>query len=57
VTAILSLAEHHASIYAADRAGLRTLYFQNGDGKVFGRLDLGREEREHWISVLEGAFG
>jgi hypothetical protein len=52
---VLSLSERHASIYAADREGIRTLYFQDADGKLIARLDLEREERERWISILEGA--
>jgi hypothetical protein len=50
---VLSLSERHTSIYAADREGVRTLYFQNADGKLIARVNLGREVRERWLSILE----
>lgn len=54
VVGVLSLAERHASVYAAHQDGTRMLYFQNADGGLIARVDLREEQRRQWIAVLEG---
>lgn len=54
VSWVLSLSERHASVYAAQSADIRSLYFQDSEGKLIVRVDLERQDRERWISLLGG---
>lgn len=49
---VLSLAEHHASIYDGNVDGARTLFFQNADAQRLARLRLDEDERRAWIVAL-----
>jgi hypothetical protein len=51
---VLSLAERHSSIYAADRERLRLLFFQDADGKLIVRIDLSSDDRKDWVRILGG---
>ena len=54
VSWVLSLSERHASIYAAQRADVRSLYFQDSEGNLIVRVDLKSEDRKRWVSLLGG---
>jgi hypothetical protein len=49
---VLSLAEHHATLYAADRGEERILFVQAGDGSLVGRLVLYANDRRRWMAEL-----
>lgn len=50
---VLSLAEGHASVYAGDHAGKRTLFIHDADARPIARIALGDEERRRWIVELD----
>lgn len=49
---VLSLSEKHYTIYAADVAGNRRLFFQGPDGNIVRGVTLEPEQRRRWLSVL-----
>jgi hypothetical protein len=49
---VLSLAERHCSVYAADVSGRRVLFFQGADGGLLDRLSLDQQERRVWWERL-----
>lgn len=49
---VLSLAERHYSIYAAEVSNRRVLFFQGPDGGLVGKLSLDPEERSRWCQQL-----
>lgn len=51
---VMSLSEKHCSIYVADVAGNRRLYFQGAQGNLLGTLDLAVEQRRQWLALLTG---
>jgi hypothetical protein len=53
VTGVLTLWERHATVYAAHRGAIRTLFFQDADGGLIARLELQDDERRRWIVTLE----
>lgn len=53
VTWVLSLAERHTSIYAAQHEHKKLLFFQDADGKVVARIELTDEDRQRWLRELE----
>lgn len=52
---LCSLAEGHYSIYAADQAGLRCLFFQDPSGNLAAKLELSGVERRAWLAELTGS--
>ncbi|MEP7051065.1 MAG: hypothetical protein ABJB12_11965 [Pseudomonadota bacterium] len=51
---VCSLAEGHYSIYAADHAGRRCLFFQDPSGNLAAKLELSGMERLSWLAQLAG---
>jgi hypothetical protein len=49
---VLSLAERHCSMYAADVPERRALYFQGEDGRLLGKLHLDGADRARWRELL-----
>ncbi len=52
VVFVMSLAEHHGTIYAADVQGVRTIFLQDGQGQDLGQLSLLPAERRRWSEQL-----
>lgn len=50
---VLSLAERHGSVYAADVEGRRVLFFQEANGGQLGKLSLSSEDRRKWCELLD----
>src|SRR5690349_23166220 len=48
-TWLLSLAEEHSSVFAAEIEGRRTLFFQGPDGRLLARAVLSDSERWAWM--------
>jgi hypothetical protein len=53
VIGVLTLWERHTTVYASHQGGIRTLFFQDGDGVLIARLELRDEERRNWMATLE----
>ena len=53
---VLTLAERHTSIYAADQGPHRVLFVQDADGMLIGRFDLRTAERRQWAREIERAI-
>jgi hypothetical protein len=49
---VLSLAERHASVYAADVGDQRVLFFQAEDGSLISRVPLSDAVRQMWLDSL-----
>jgi hypothetical protein len=50
---VLSLAERHTTIYAADYEGNRLLFLQDADANLIGRIELTDPDRRRWVDTLE----
>lgn len=50
---VLSLSEAHASLYASTDAADRTLFCQDKNGAVIGRISLSSGRSEEWRRQLE----
>lgn len=51
---VLSLAERHCSVYAADVDDRRVLFFQGADGNLLDKLRLDEIDRARWLEALKG---
>jgi len=52
---VVSLSEHHTSMYVATSGSDRVLLFEDAAGKVIGRVELDEAERGEWAVALRKA--